>query len=775
MMEATRRAAVLIVAVTALLTTATVPAGALDGPATLDASGVDDASERDSERDPAAEMDRARHLVGTARDGSASATLRAVLAYQGHDAPPTAAEPATVPDGTPAELEAPLARLLGAVGTAETLRAEALADLTADDVRLIRQGLVRPGAAPTPADGASDAPALEDAPGVAVRTETLAPSGGLPAPDDRAEAVAARVDQARLRQAALVLVDAVEAAQPELAAAAEGPTMDHAGLPGHDEGGGAGPGAQSQCGVQGSVVFETSDCRVIVGDTGPNTYPPGVDPVLLVDLGGDDVYNNGAARANLNVRVVVDVSGDDTYAEAASVHGAGASATVRGQAFATLGAALLWDAGSGTDSYSVSAATTAPEPGPEAGGALAQGQGDAVAGAAVLVDAGGRNAFGLDARSSGGAAVATGQGSAIIGLGALLDLGALAGGGDADGFDDTRTAAATSTLHLVEDTGSRRIWTLGPGEVRAQGAGTLAGVGVLTDAGGPDLYEADVDAAIGLTVAQGAGFLGAGVLVDGTGDDVLRATAVGDARLEFVTTDPSFCWTVQVRVGVGETRAVAQGGATVGAGLLADGAGDDLRLIDAESSATAIAEAESDLTCTNTATAEAQSGPGTALGQGAGNLGAGVLVDLAGDDVEDLRAESRALARAIATSPGTNVEDADATAGEARTRGQGHARVGFGLIADALGQDEYASAVVSTATEETSAGTVTAPGPVAQEVQGWGMTGAGWLVELAGDDAYGTSPAGASLAADESCWSNAADGRGRDLEVPWNPLPAGCP
>src|SRR5204862_2057868 len=79
-----------------------------------------------------------------------------------------------------------------------------------------------------------------------------------------------------------------------------------------------------------------------VGGTGSNVYTANEE--VLIDLGGDDTYANGAAYASEGAAVVVDMGGNDRYDPAASASGQGVG--VFG------GVGLLVDDG-GDDTYRV--------------------------------------------------------------------------------------------------------------------------------------------------------------------------------------------------------------------------------------------------------------------------------------------------------------------------------------------------------------------------------------------------------------------------------------
>jgi hypothetical protein len=263
--------------------------------------------------------------------------------------------------------------------------------------------------------------------------------------------------------------------------------------------------------------FQTPAGWIRVRGAEADRYPPAAeDTLLLVDLGGDDVHldqvasNTSGANA---VSVVVDVGGADTYgyeqamtaaldgprlppdgdgvvAVEGQVRGASASEAAR-QGAARNGIAMLFDLGGGEDRYV----------------ALRASQGYAHQGVGVLFDDGGEDSY---------LAETAAQGAGQFGIGILLDLGP---------EGDVRRSSHAS-----------------------QGFGYVAGVGVLYDAGGDDLYRCHPDhggdpayvapqmpGEANSSMCQGAGLGfrirdedhalagGVGVLVDREGDDAYEA------------------------------------------------------------------------------------------------------------------------------------------------------------------------------------------------------------------------------------------------------------
>ena len=309
--------------------------------------------------------------------------------------------------------------------------------------------------------------------------------------------------------------------------------------------------------------FDSPIGIVSIGSAGNDRHGP--EAALIVDPGGDDVYERRPATGGA-VLVIVDLGGSDLYTGGdVAVHGLSAIVDFAGD-----------------DRYAME--------GP--------GLAAAIAGASLLIDHAGNDSY--EARYFG-------QGAAAFGFGALVDLegddryrlrawgqgfGAAGGAGllwDRAG-DDAYSAA-----------GEPDLYERGAGLSGAQGAAfgfrsmLGGGIGILRDESGDDAYEAQM-------FAQGIGyFYGSGLLWDGRGDDRYRAVryaqgngahqAVGVLRDE--TGDDRYRLSFGVGQGMGLDLAVgvlfdgggddayragtlAQGTATAnGIGLLADGGGRD--------------------------------------------------------------------------------------------------------------------------------------------------------------------------------------------------------
>jgi len=243
---------------------------------------------------------------------------------------------------------------------------------------------------------------------------------------------------------------------------------------------------------------------IVVDTTGRNNRHHLKDPLLVLDVGGDDDYEFLAPSDTHAISVLLDHRGNDRYATAAP--GADPSS-------ATLGYGILWDT-EGDDRYE----------------GTQQAQASALFGAALLVDGGGSNRFVASSRS---------QAHAIGGVAVLVS-----GDGD-DQFTAQTYSQATGgpggVALLVDPGGNDRYALTNVPLVRpspqlperntsmGQGAGygmrgvfldgrsTAGGIGLLLDLAGNDRYEAQV-------FAQGVGYYeGLGMLLDDGGNDRFEA------------------------------------------------------------------------------------------------------------------------------------------------------------------------------------------------------------------------------------------------------------
>jgi hypothetical protein len=224
------------------------------------------------------------------------------------------------------------------------------------------------------------------------------------------------------------------------------------------------------------------------------------DPLLVLDVGGDDEYEFLAPSDTHTISVLLDDGGNDRYVAAAP--GADPSS-------ATLGYGILWDT-EGDDRYE----------------GTGQAQASALFGAALLVDGGGNNRFVASSNS---------QAHAIGGIAVLLS------GGGNDEFTAqaySQASGGPGGVAVLVDTGGDDRYTLNNDPLvrpsaqlpdrntsMGQGAGygvrgdlfdgrsTSGGIGMLLDLAGNDRYEAQL-------MAQGFGYYeGLGMLLDDGGND----------------------------------------------------------------------------------------------------------------------------------------------------------------------------------------------------------------------------------------------------------------
>lgn len=239
---------------------------------------------------------------------------------------------------------------------------------------------------------------------------------------------------------------------------------------------------------------------IVVDTTGRDNRHQLQEPLLVLDVGGDDEYEFLAQGDTHTISVLLDHRGNDSYRAAAP--GADPSS-------ATLGYGILWDT-EGDDRYQ----------------GTQQAQASALFGAAMLVDGGGSNRFVASSHS---------QAHAIGGVAVLVS-----GGGD-DEFTAHTYSQATGGprgVAVLVDTGGNDRYTLtdvplvrpspqlpdrntsmgqgagyGMRGVFFDGRSTAGGIGLLLDLAGNDRYDAQV-------FAQGVGYYeGLGMLLDNGGND----------------------------------------------------------------------------------------------------------------------------------------------------------------------------------------------------------------------------------------------------------------
>jgi len=323
-------------------------------------------------------------------------------------------------------------------------------------------------------------------------------------------------------------------------------------------------------------IMETDIGTVIIGGPGRTTYSGGV--ALIIDTGGDDIYEGDVAAAlrDLPVAVVIDLSGNDIYRGEAHSLGAG-----------FMGVGILADL-AGDDSYTA--------------GDFSLGSG--LMGVGALLDWGGNDSYSGDTCT---------EGSGAFGIGVLRDSG---------GNDSFRAALFSQAFGFVggagvlHDVSGNDVYFAGgkyTDEIRyfdhyislSQGFGfgwrpdASGGIGMLVDEAGNDVYVSDI-------FGQGSSYwFAVGGLVDYSGNDQYvsyqyaqgAGTHITVAALIDCEGDDNYV-----------SKGVSQGcGHDLAIGILHDLAGDD------------------NYTCHG-------------LSQAAGNAnGIGILMDDAGDDAYSVR------------------------------------------------------------------------------------------------------------------------------------------
>jgi HEAT repeat protein len=247
------------------------------------------------------------------------------------------------------------------------------------------------------------------------------------------------------------------------------------------------------------LVFDSPLGPVVIGGLGDDEYAE--DAMLLVDLGGDDVYRNNAGGCRPGgggIAVLIDHGGHDRYLAAGRRFVQGA---------ACLGVGLLVDLG-GSDLYQA--------------GHFSQGAG--VMGVGLLWDRDGDDTYRADTFC---------QGAGMFGLGMVLED---AGEDLYDCASLGQGAATTLGMGILSDLGGddRYHLNIGPGKDTMGGpagfgqGGALSfrpaswegaltahgGIGLLLDAGGNDRYRG-----AGRQVQGGGHLLSVGALVDLSGHD----------------------------------------------------------------------------------------------------------------------------------------------------------------------------------------------------------------------------------------------------------------
>jgi hypothetical protein len=233
-------------------------------------------------------------------------------------------------------------------------------------------------------------------------------------------------------------------------------------------------GKLSVPGVTGPVVarIDTPAGAIVIGGKGNNTYQLDQMPnvAVVIDLDGDDVYNEGTVGTDRPVLIVMDVGGNDAYR--------GTKPGIQGAA--VVGISMLVDL-AGDDVYQ----------------AQDIAQGSALAGVGILIDFAGNDRY---------TGIRRVQGNAIGGLGIVIDragkddyhAGMWAQGvGGPIGFallddlsgDDHYYCGGTWRNSYYPETPGYEGWGQGVGGgIRQVASG---GIGVILDGAGDDIYEFD--------------------------------------------------------------------------------------------------------------------------------------------------------------------------------------------------------------------------------------------------------------------------------------------
>lgn len=328
--------------------------------------------------------------------------------------------------------------------------------------------------------------------------------------------------------------------------------------------------------------FSDSEGLVILGSTGPNTYTRGglvLDPVLVVEQGGDDVYANSGAGAcplpltignvacnKLALSFILDLAGSDVYTYD------GMPSVIQGSGIYG-GIGILVDM-AGADSYSSKMTRSNGLPLFQYIDGVAQGSGEG--GYGLLLDVEGNDTYRADVRSTNGWDIwdfAQGFGSAG-GVGLLVD------GSGSDQYLSNGLGLTGSGFQGVYTNGVGFYGGVGiqidegqDGDVYhatnvaetvdyyAQGFAAFGALGILYDEGGNDDYDATQEATDSwivplLNCAFGTGsFGGVGILIDLAGDD----RYYGDSKSKYAA----------------HTMNEGFGGPGVAYGLFVDVSGDD--------------------------------------------------------------------------------------------------------------------------------------------------------------------------------------------------------
>jgi hypothetical protein len=251
--------------------------------------------------------------------------------------------------------------------------------------------------------------------------------------------------------------------------------------------------SQTKCG-KGGFAFADTYCLIVVGGSGQNTYSS--NTILLIDLAGDDIYQNNAGGAWADpISVSIDLQGDDTYTCESKCQGSGEGIGIlidyRGddkykcndycQGFGTNGGSgILMDL-QGDDTYTC----------------LGSCQGSGLYGSGSLVDSQGDDTYNC---------VSACQGAGNLGSAVLLDVS----GNDMFECNEHCQGSGIGSIGLLIDYSGKDSYTCS--NFWCQGFGYFVGNGIIKDNGGNDVYNCG-------SKCQGSGILGVGTLMDHLGND----------------------------------------------------------------------------------------------------------------------------------------------------------------------------------------------------------------------------------------------------------------
>ena len=461
------------------------------------------------------QLDRAASVRRQVATGSYMHAVQAVLGEKGAAVAPAPPLPLPSKDdlqrvtALPAPLRAPVAGMYAAVAQASErigsievseIRAE-LQQIDDADIALPARRAAAAGPATSPLVNrplaAQPVPEVNPYKGLALRPRTSA---------------AVQADP----QAVLLIAEALDAYVPQIEAA-KGSAPDHTGVA-----------------VNGCDMLDDTPV-LCVGGTGDNTYTQ--DEMLLIDLGGNNTYDNGAGAAPFAltgaasgqtepVSVNLDIGGGkDTYNAPLSALGSSTSPLVMGQGAAITGGVGFSVNTSGDDVYN--AAVAAPPP-PGADGSLhysdAVAQGAGIVGAGFLFDGGGSDIFSvtLPRLDHAGSFVVDAQGASegfVGGVGSMVTTG---------GGDDTYTVSGGG----ADAPRGAFVFVIANVQGASDGDGTEA---LLYDDGGSDSFTVSSRSDDALPAvsqlytsqqyqlwAQGSASLGSAMLLEGTGSHTYR-------------------------------------------------------------------------------------------------------------------------------------------------------------------------------------------------------------------------------------------------------------